>query len=450
MVDPALTLLIRMLMRAGLRQAWRSMKKPAGVMVTLFMIGMMSFGLIPSIAMAVTSTEQTQSAFSALLTGSIPVLMFAMAAALVATDSGEALLELRPPELQFVLAGPFTNSHILSYRLLTMLIGWVPLCMFFALFMLPHTGSLVGSFFGITLGGAFITLIAFQYTLVKPRLPPGVLSIIRLAALFGLMFIALESSVRVMGSDDPYSISMLSQAINDGWSARILSFPFRPFAAAISGPIDHRLLLNIAMSFALVTLAGLCCYRTNGGFSEMAVEGVARRKKKLDRIKGGNVYGVSTRKKERSQLIPTLGWMGGVGPVAWSQLTSVLRRTGRLVPGLICIGAVAAVVAAVLLQLYPDEFRHSALLCGTDRPGGGRLRRFLNRPDGSDRVFIKSSSSDLVPDAADQADGDRDRYDQRHHCALGQYSSGVLPPGARCHEPIVAPKSVDLLCGTGF
>jgi hypothetical protein len=343
-----------MLIRAGLRQAWRSMKKPAGMLVAIFMIAMLSFGMLPSFAMVLTSANQTQSEFSSLVTNSIPLLMFAMAVALVATESGNALLELRPAELQFVLAGPFTNSHILSYRLLTMLIGWMPLCMFFALFMLPHTGSLVGSYFGIAFGGAFITLIALQYTLLRPRLSPNVLRLIRLGALFGLMFIMLEASLRVMGQDDPFSISKLSGAINEGFAARILSLPFRPFAAAISGPVDQNLLLNLALSFALVASAAFCCYRTNSGFSELAVEGVARRRKKLERIKGGNVYGFSTGKAERSQLIPMPGWLGGAGPVAWSQLTSTLRRTGRLVPGLICIGVVAAAVAAVLLQLYPD------------------------------------------------------------------------------------------------
>ena len=59
----------------------------------LFMLTMLSFGLIPSLVMAVTSSGQSNSAFAALLTGSMPLVMYAMAAAMVASGAGDTLLE---------------------------------------------------------------------------------------------------------------------------------------------------------------------------------------------------------------------------------------------------------------------------------------------------------------------------------------------------------------------
>ena len=264
------------------------------------------------------------------------------------------MLELNPPELQFVLAGPFSNSQILSYRLLTFGTGWLPLSFFFSVFLLQHFGSLLGGFLGIALGGAFITMIAFQYTLVRSRISPGGLRAIRWCVASSLVLIATEVAYQVLRSPEAYSIELISQAINGGWAARGLTFPFRPFALLMESPLGMQWLWSLLMSVGLVAAITISCYRTNGGFSELAVEGVVRRQQKLERIRGGNVYGMSTSRTERSQLLPAFGWLGGVGPVAWSQITSAIRRTGRLVPGIIIIGIVAAIAAAMLLPVFPD------------------------------------------------------------------------------------------------
>ncbi|MCA9139297.1 MAG: hypothetical protein KDB00_21130, partial [Planctomycetales bacterium] len=218
MIDPALAKLMRMLSWAALRHVGRSVKKPAGAFFAVFMIVMVSFGALPSIAIALTSDHTSRSVFANLLTGNLPVLMFAMTALLIASDSGDSFLELKPAELQFVLAGPFTDSHILSYRLLTILLGWIPMSAFFTLLMLPHFGSFLGGFIGLVLGGTFILLVAFQYTLVKSRLPPGVLKLIRLLALIGLAAICVETSMRLIRSPEAYSIQLISTSINGGWA----------------------------------------------------------------------------------------------------------------------------------------------------------------------------------------------------------------------------------------
>lgn len=354
MIDPALTRLMMMLMRAGLRHAWRSIKKPAGAFFAVFMLAMISFGVLPSLAMSLTSDHAARSMFGNFLAGSLPVIMFVMTALLIASDSGEGLLELKPAELQFVLAGPFTNSHILSYRLVTLLVGWIPLSAFFSLILLPRFGSFVGGFFGIALGGSFIMLIAFQYTLIKPRVPPLATQSVRLLALLSIAAIAIESSMRIIGSPEAYSLELISGSISGGWAATILGIPFRPFAAMMESGLDVSLVANLAWALGLMSVMLLSCYQTNGGFSELAVAGVGRRIKKLERVKGGNVYGISSKRSERTQWLPMFGWMGGFGPVAWSQITSVLRRTGRLIPGIVVLACIATAAVAVFLRMEPD------------------------------------------------------------------------------------------------
>ena len=317
------------------------------------MLGMLSFSLLPVIAMRITSGEQTQSEIGLLLCDSIPVLLYAMAAAVITLDAGEGLLELKPAELQFVLAGPFTNSQILSYRLLTLLTGFIPLSLFFAIFALPYSGSFVGSALAILLVGSLIVLISFQYTLLKPTLSPTTLRMIRVVSLGSIALVCLESGSYFLRSDNPVSLAEISQAINGGWAARVLATPFRSFASLFNGSIGLNLALDALISVALVASVACSCYLTNSGFAELAVEGVARRRKKLERIKGGNVYGLSVGSQERKRMLPPFGWWGGIGPVAWSQLTSSLRRSGRLIPSMLFLGVVASFVLIVVIRLYP-------------------------------------------------------------------------------------------------
>lgn len=353
MFDVALNGLIWSLMRGGLRQAWRVVKKPSGAAMAFLMIGMISMGLVPQIAFAFSNQESVKSGLATTLVDVLPLLMYLMTTMLIVTDAGKGLMELRPPELQFVLAGPFTDSHILSYRLVTLLVGWGFLSLFFGVFMMAHFATFVGGVLFIALGGCFIVILSLIKTMLSPRLSPAMLSTIRLTALLGVLAIVAEGSIRVRQSGDADLLVSIMEALKTSWSMAVLGAPFRPFSSL--GTLPYGAALFVQLTFAgVILVATVCvCYCCNSGFSELAVEGVARRQKKLARIKGGNVYAVGNRKTESKSVLPEFPWWSGFGPVAWHQITSAIRRTGRLTPGVVLIGAIATVVALSFLNLYP-------------------------------------------------------------------------------------------------
>ncbi len=69
-------------------------------------------------------------------------------------------------------------------------------------------------------------------------------------------------------------------------------------------------------------------YGLNVGFAELAAEGTDRRDCEW---RDFNVvrYDGTTKSTVRWSL-PGLPWWGGVGPVAWSQLTTTIRKRGSL------------------------------------------------------------------------------------------------------------------------
>lgn len=353
MFDRALQGLIWTLTKASLRQAWRVVKKPSGAAMALLMFGMVGMGLLPQIALAFSDHQSVKSGFASKIVDALPLLMYLMTTMLVVTEAGKSLMELSPPELQFVLAGPFTNSQVLSYRLTTLLIGWVFVSLFFGVFMTVHFATLIGGVLFIALGGSFIMVLSFTKTMLTPQLSSRQLGMIRLVALLGVLAIVAEASTYMRQSSDSETLAVLGQAVKASWSVTILGAPFRPFANLAVLPLGASWLVQFLVAMALLFSATFVCYTCNSGFSELAVEGVARRQKKLARIKGGNIYAMGSRRTEAKPLLPAFPWCFGFGPVAWHQVTSAIRRTGRLTPGIVCIGGVAAIAAAVFRHSFP-------------------------------------------------------------------------------------------------
>lgn len=350
--DPALTQLIGMLTKAALRQLARMVKRPLGAFFAIFMLVVFSAGAIPNVMLAISGQTATGGMIDQMGTA-LPLMMYAGLVMLILGDGGDSLLELRPPELQFVLAGPFSDAQILSYRLLTLALGWIPISFLFTLFLLPQLGSLVGGVVGITCGGAFLTLLSLMYTLSKPNLPGALVQTIRVGMLLVFLAVAAETALTVVRSGDSPSPLALAKLAAGGWVASITCAIFQPFTQALQSGYGIRLSVCTCLSLSMVVLAIVGCYRVQTGFAEMAVAGVTRRQAKLDRIKSGNLYSAKNRKATSRWTLPSFKWLCGVGPVAWLQILSALRRTGRMLPGLLGLSLLATCMSAAVLSAYP-------------------------------------------------------------------------------------------------
>ncbi len=88
----------------------------------------------------------------------------------------------------------------------------------------------------------------------------------------------------------------------------------------------------------MLTLA----YGLNVGFAELAAEGTDRRRLRMERFQRGSITMSATKSTVRWSL-PGLPWWGGVGPVAWSQLTTTIRKRGSLLWLIVIVVAILAI-----------------------------------------------------------------------------------------------------------
>ncbi|WP_436715264.1 putative ABC exporter domain-containing protein [Roseiconus lacunae] len=359
----ALLQLTWLLAKGSVRRVWRMCRTPAGLISMVLVLGCFVAGVAPSLAVYFLQPPEPDAVpgFAKHVGPLLPLLLFVTTAVLIVCEGGKSMLELRPAELQFVLAGPFTSAQILTYRLLTVAISLLPLCVLLTFFMRVYFVSWLGGVIGITFAVGFIIMLGFQYTLLQPRLSPRQISLIRLGLLAALLSVVVEASYRLANvfsaatSLSELGAESIVAGITKSNTAIIVGFPFVPFAKTISAPADVSLATNAALSLAILGLITACCYRTSAGFAELAVEGVARRIKKLERLRDGNTY-QSQRGRSGSVRygIPTFPFLSGIGPIVWLEITIALRRNGRFLIPCLLLGAIAALVGGITVRSRPD------------------------------------------------------------------------------------------------
>ena len=157
MIESSLSWLIWILFRGGLRRVWRQLKTPSGFILSVVVLGFLSFAVGPSLVLhyltADTKVHEVHHVRSVL-----PLAIFALAVLNLFTDAGKQAMELSPPELQFDLVGPYSDRQILTYRLSSLFIAWLPTSMFIGMTLIMFTGSWFTTFVCIYLSGMLAML----------------------------------------------------------------------------------------------------------------------------------------------------------------------------------------------------------------------------------------------------------------------------------------------------
>ena len=274
------------------------------------------------------------------------------------SDAGKTLLELRPPELQFVLAGPFTDSQILTYRLSSILVAVLPITIVAPLVLSSYMNNFLGAFAGVGLVTLFVFLLTFLHALATPSLSSGARQAIRLVMLIGSLSIPVEllSRLDVSGA---IKFETVVAALGETRSLQIAGAVFRPFTNLMFEPLGPMTLVWCGTATALVSLTVVGCYRFNGGFAEMAVDGIARRTKRLQRAKTDNFAGLPSGKVQFRRSVPSPAWLSGFGPVAWIQLTILMRRFGRSTLVLLGVGIITAIGIGIFFAYSTNPVEES-------------------------------------------------------------------------------------------
>jgi hypothetical protein len=336
----ALLLLLRMNAFATIRRLVAGIRTPKGALVSLFMLGFAMLILVPNAAMFFNRDGPPPSlAFIEYA----PLALFAYMILTLLTSAGEKAIAFSPSEVDFLFTAPFSRRELLVYKIVGTVITSVAMGHFMAAACAFHffhhfffaAAGLSMTLLFIPLAGMLITLIGqvvAEHAFSRGR---QLLALV-LLALFGLAILEAMKGVDIAGLDD---LSSWAREISGSTMGRVVLAPFAPFcnAMAAENASSFMIWISCAMLINGVMIGGILL--TDANYLETAARVSQRVYEAKQRIRrSGGAPSLVTSKSVRWRL-PMFARMRGFGPMAWRQLTCVLRQSKGI---LIVMGIVAA------------------------------------------------------------------------------------------------------------
>lgn len=410
----ALWLLLWLDLRSGVRAIFRGRRtwRQFGLVLLVFLfVGMIAASQVAS----VTLSEDGAAAIQSLRFGAaMPFWALLYLLATWLTAAADRGLVMRPAEIHFLVAGPFSTREILTLNLIRLAYRAFVSALFLAIVAWAYMQNFMAGLVGIWLVLSVSLLVGMIASLAArnalPRVVRGtrvVISVVAIAVL-ALMISQAVQSLDAAGSD--LSFSKVAAAAGDSPAGKFVLPPvqwmFAPLQADRFWPdVPLQLLFRLPILIVLVLLV----FAIGGGFGEAATErtdrAMARRQASLrsGMSGGGNWF------RNFYFSIPDFGRWGGVGSVAWMEMTQAVRLLPRFFLYTAAIVTVILVLPLVIkgerldgnaglawLAAQPTgENRRQTRLKELDEPG---LYRLALKADGKDGTSYASDVAFLVRD----------------------------------------------------
>lgn len=333
----SLWLLLWLDMRSGVRsllRGKRSWRKLGMVLMVLLFVGMIAMGQWANVRMA---TEGGQSSDFVNLQRmrfgqAMPfwALIYLLAAWLTAAaDRG---LVMRPAEIHFLVAGPFSTHEILTLNLVRLAYRAFISSVVLTAVGFAYMPNVLSGFVGIWMVLTVSLLVGMIVSLAARNALPGIVRGARKAisalALVVLVIIVVQSVRALNGRGENIDFSKVAAQASQTDMGKIVLPPvawlFAPLQQTTFWPtVPLQFLIRIPALAALVLLM----YVLGGAFGEAATE---RTDRAMARRQAALRSGTAVQSSWARRLtIPMLGRWGGVGSVAWLEMTQSLRLLPR-------------------------------------------------------------------------------------------------------------------------
>ena len=348
--------------RAVARRATRSMRTPRGIVFGV--IGVLLILLWLGGPLLMRGHQPAADPAAVRTVGPIAVALMCLLNVL--TSAGERAVSFSPAEVDFLFPGPFTRRQLLAYKLIKTGLGTIPAALVFGIVLGRFGGSFLGRVVAAWLLFQFVQMIAMTAALVQATV--GEQSFTRgrkwfLAAVLAAAAAVVGPTLARQGWDDPRAIATHVNATPLG---RVALAPFGLFAKALVAPRlwPDGVGLDAVAAVLVAALVGVVVL-LDANYLETAATVSGKRYATVARMRRSGLAGMSVATSGKFRL-PMLPWLGGAGPVAWRQLTGVLRTSRGL---LLVLGLIALVGGVSLAKVAHQPSRHGPHTGGADKAG---------------------------------------------------------------------------------
>jgi hypothetical protein len=274
-----------------------------------------------------------------------PVAILGICLMNVLSSTGERAVTFSPGEVDFLFPGPFTRRQLLAYKLIRTAITAVPSALLFGALVSRFGGFYLGRVAAAWLTFQFVQMLAMIVALVKATVGERAFSRGRRWLLLGVLAAVALACAWMIRRHHGASPSDVGEQLRASRAGQVILAPFGVFARALTADriVPDALrwdAVALAMDLGLVAVVFLL----DANYLEAAATASGKRYARLARLRQAGLAGMASPGSAKLRL-PMLPWLGGVGPVAWRQLTGV-ARTSR---GLLTMLAIVAIVMGVIV-----------------------------------------------------------------------------------------------------
>lgn len=329
--------LLAMLGRARLRWMFRGGRTARTII--FLVIGFMVIGLsmLGAIVRHFTMPRSDPSAMSIYL----PVVLLTFCIANLIGAAGERAIAFTPAETDFLFPGPFTRRELLIYKIIKGIGAAMISAAVFGTFFWNYAPGWIAAYMACFLSLVFLQMLSIAIMLIALNISQRVLNRVRRFILAGILVVlafAVEPIIAAAKTRDP---TLIAHGLKQSAAVRVLLWPFEVFARIIAAPnIWPAAWMWIGVAVAMIAALLVAVMLLDAQYMEAAAAASRRR---YEMVRQARMRGISMRATTSRLRAPMLPRLGGIGPIAWRQLTTAVRQSRGLLTLLVMIGIGAGI-----------------------------------------------------------------------------------------------------------
>jgi Putative ABC exporter len=328
-MDRSLWLLLELRIKARIRSVGRMLRSVRGAL--LFIAGSCIFCLW--ILAPLLQTRHVTADHLADVRRYGPLVLVGIFLMNLVFSTGERAIAFTPAEVNLLFPAPFTRRQLLAYKLTASCGAAVLTACFLVLLLWPHVARLDAAFIGLSLTLVFMNLLTMFLALLASSIGASAYNRRRKIVLVGLVALlaaaVYQQGIDVLKQDWPQILMEVEQSP----VVQVLLEPLRWFIQAATA---ERFWPDLVRWSALALLVDLCLaglvFALDAQYLEASAAASEKTYARLQRARRGGaaLMQLPASGRARFSLLALPNW-GGLGPLAWRQLTTMLRGIWTIV-----------------------------------------------------------------------------------------------------------------------
>jgi hypothetical protein len=326
-VNRALWLLVGLQCRGWLRTVVRGTRTVRGALLALVGLGFVGLWLWA----ASIGRQQPIDPDELRLHG--PAIFLGYCLLTVLLSRGERAIYFSPAEVEFLFAGPFTRRQLLGYKITVSALICMLTSLVLMILLRVHARWLLAGWFGLFLGFVFLQLFSMVISLIGIMVGVQAYTRGRRVALLLLGVVAAVLIFRSSQEAGGGGFAGLFRQLEHYPAWRVLTAPLGWYIETfLVQPGDWLALLQwggLSVGFTAVMIAVVLLL--DAQYLETVAATSERVYTQIQKMRRGEAMTFHLGEGGKARWgLPSLPWWGGIGPIAWRQMTTAIRGLGRL------------------------------------------------------------------------------------------------------------------------